>query len=92
MPPNGVYVTLFRFEDKEYRSITNVGYKPTIGDTTLGVETFLFDCNEDLYGKDCIVEFKKYVRPEQKFPSIEKLKEQIQHDISVGMAYFEEKK
>ena len=92
MPPNGVYVTLFRFEEKEYRSITNVGYKPTIGDTTLGVETFLFDCNEDLYGKDCVVEFKKYVRPEQKFPSIEKLKEQIQQDIAVGMAYFEEKK
>lgn len=88
MPPNGVYVTLFKFEDKVYQSVTNVGYKPTIGDEVLGVETFLFDCNEDLYGKACKVEFKKYLRPEQKFPSMEKLKEQIEKDISAGRAYF----
>lgn len=90
MPPNGVYVTLSRFGDREYQGITNVGYKPTVGERFLGVETYLFDCQKDLYGKKCSVSFKKYLRPEKKFFSIELLKEQMQRDIQRGKEYFEE--
>lgn len=90
MPPNGVYVTSSRFGDREYQGITNVGYKPTVGERFLGVETYLFDCQKDLYGKKCSVSFKKYLRPEKKFFSIELLKEQMQRDIQRGKEYFEE--
>ncbi len=41
MPPNGVYVTVSKFGETEYQGITNVGYKPTIGEDFLGVETYL---------------------------------------------------
>ena len=51
MPPNGVYVTMSHFEDGDYPGITNVGYKPTVGESFLGVETNLFDCDLDLYGQ-----------------------------------------
>ena len=81
MPPNGVYVTVSKFGDTEYQGITNVGYKPTVGEDFLGVETYLFDCDEDLYGKDCIVFFRKFQRPEHKFASFEALKAQIARDI-----------
>lgn len=89
MPPNGVYVTVSKFGDTEYQGITNVGYKPTVGEDFLGVETYLFDCDEDLYGKDCIVFFRKFQRPEHKFASFEALKAQIARDIEAGHAFFE---
>ena len=88
MPPNGVYITKSRFGDTEYAGITNVGYKPTIGENFLGVETFLFDCDRNLYGQDCIVDFYRFLRPEKKFPSFEALKNQIARDIQEGKDYF----
>lgn len=89
MPPNGVYVTLSCIDGKSYPGITNVGYKPTVGERFLGVETHLFDCEQDLYGKDCRVDFYKFIRPEQKFSSFETLKIQISKDIEIGKRYFE---
>lgn len=88
MPPNGVYITRSYFPDRTYQGITNIGYKPTVGEKFLGVETYLFDCSEDLYGKSCRVEFLKYQRPERKFSSFEALKKQIQSDVQNGLAFF----
>jgi riboflavin kinase/FMN adenylyltransferase len=92
MPPNGVYVTESYFETGTWQGITNIGYKPTVGEKFLGVETYLFGCDEDLYGQKCTVRFKKFLRPEQKFASLELLKEQLQRDIVAGKAYFEKKR
>ena len=69
---------------------TNVGHKPTVGgEKFIGVETYLFDCNEDLYGEYCKVDFKKFLRPEQKFSSLEALKAQLERDAVKGQEYFE---
>ena len=92
LPPNGVYVTLSHFDGTDYPGITNIGYKPTVGEAFLGIETNLFDCDLDLYGQNCTVDFYKYIRPEQKFASFEALKAQIRKDIEVGKAYFQEEK
>ena len=89
MPPNGVYETVSVFEDRCYCGITNVGYKPTVNGEFLGIETFLFDCNEDLYGKECQVRFLHYSRPEKKFSSIESLREQLKLDEENGRKFFE---
>ena len=89
LPPNGVYVTSSSFGDKVYHGITNIGYKPTVGESFIGVETYLFDCKEDLYGQDCRVDFKKFLRPEKKFPSLEALKARLLADAEDGRAYFE---
>ena len=89
MPPNGVYDTVSHFKDRSLKGITNVGYKPTVGEKFLGVETYLFDCEEDLYGEPCRVEFFHYSRPEKRFSSIEALKEQLMKDAEKGKAYFQ---
>ncbi len=91
MPPNGVYITASRFGDRILQGITNVGYKPTVGEKFLGVETYLFDCSEDLYGRECVVEFFRFQRPEQKFASFEALRGQMQRDIAAGKEFFDEK-
>lgn len=89
LPPNGVYITEVYIDERKYRGITNVGYKPTIeGKNPIGVETHLLDFKEDVYEKIATVEFVKRVREERKFASIEELKEQMQNDIAFGRAYF----
>lgn len=52
------------------------------------MESYLFDCEKNLYGKNCTVEFRKFLRKEQRFSSYEALKEQIQKDIRMGEEYF----
>lgn len=89
LPPNGVYVTTSYFDGRAYGGITNIGYKPTVGESFIGVETYLFDCDGDLYGKKCRVDFKKFLRPEKKFPSLEALKARLLADAENGKAYFQ---
>ena len=90
MPPNGVYVTVSHFENQVYGGITNIGCKPTVGgESFIGVETYLFDCSQDLYGKPCKVEFLHYLRPEHKFPSIEALKTQLLKDAQQGKDFMD---
>lgn len=90
MPPNGVYLTISTFGTRRFQGITNVGYKPTVGgESFLGVESYLLNCNEDLYGKMSSVEFLKFLRPERQFPSLEELKKQLMTDIEKGKNYFQ---
>ena len=66
--------------------------KPTVGgNSPVGVETFLFDLDEDLYGKWIEVQLLDFIRPEMKFESLEKLKEQIERDKETSLYYFKKK-
>lgn len=88
LPPFGVYATKTYIGGKEFFGISNVGVKPTVAVPFAGVETYLFDCNENLYEKDAWVEFYHFVRPECKFDSVEELRDQIQRDVVAGKRYF----
>ena len=91
LPPFGVYVSEVKIEGKIYYGITNIGVKPTVQEKFTGVETNLFDCSEDLYGKQAEVSLLKFLRPEQKFASIDALKNQLDHDVAAGKKYVEKK-
>ena len=91
LPPNGVYISRIYVGERVFGGITNIGYKPTVGEKFRGVETYLFDFEEDLYGVDIKVELLHYLRPEKKFASIDVLREQMNKDIQIGKAYFKEK-
>ena len=52
--------------------------------TAMGVETYLYDFEGDLYGTDIIVQFLAFRRPEKKFDSVESLKAQLVQDIAAG--------
>ena len=88
MPPGGVYMTLVHFEKTVYKGLTNVGYKPTVDGSFLGVETYLYDCDEDLYGKFCRIDFLHFQRAEQKFSGLPALREQLLKDRKNGEEYF----
>ena len=88
MPPNGVYDTVSHFKDRTLCGITNVGYKPTIGEKFLGVETYLLTARRICTESPSRVEFFHYSRPEKRFSSIEALKQQLLKDAEKGKAYF----
>lgn len=89
LPPNGVYVTKTKTKYGEYEGITNIGYKPTIGgETRPGVETYLFDFDNDLYGQEIKVDFYTFERGEYKYDSLEELKKQMFLDGELGREYF----
>lgn len=88
-PPPGVYITTTELDGIKYPSVTSVGYKPTVGIFDKNVETHIFDFNNNLYGKNVVVEFLKMTRKEEKFSSIEELTEQIKMDCQVAREYHE---
>lgn len=89
MPPNGVYASRILVDGNVHYGITNIGYKPTVGDKNdKGVETFLFDFNGDLYGKEITVEFFAFEREERKFDSLDELKAQMEQDCQFSYTYF----
>ncbi len=88
LPPDGVYMSNVTVNGHRYWGMTNIGYKPTVDGTFRGIETYLYDCDENLYGCPMQVELLHYQRPERKFAGLEELTAQIRSDVESGWAYF----
>lgn len=83
-PPNGVYaVTAAAKGTPAHSGVANIGVRPTLekseGERLL--EVHLFDFAGVLYGQDLEITFRAFLRPEQKFPSLEALRAQIADDV-----------
>lgn len=87
LPPKGVYVSKVNVGGKIYGGITNIGCKPTVGENNVGVETFLYDFEGDIYGTCVETNLIKFVRHEKKFASVEELTTQIAKDAAFGREY-----
>lgn len=88
LPPNGVYYSQVILGGTSYRSISNIGCKPTVSDRKImGVETYLYDFEGDIYGRDITVQLLAFRRPEIKFDGVESLKAQMEKDIEAGRSY-----
>lgn len=86
LPVNGVYVTITQIDDKRLLSVTNIGTRPTFGDSQKTIETHLLDYVGDLYDKELKVSFVQRLRDEKRFASSQELKEQISKDIEAAKA------
>ena len=83
----GVYVTKIKLANKIYYGITNAGNKPTFGNNTFTVETFIFGFEDDIYGEYLEVIPLHQLRPETKFKGMEDLKKQIIKDVKIAQKY-----
>lgn len=82
LPKSGVYSTRCIIDGKLYKSVTDIGTKPTVEtDNSMIIETHVFDFDDDVYGKTVRVEFLEYYRSEQKFDTLDELKQTILKDI-----------
>ena len=82
LPKPGVYACKAITDCREYPAVTNIGSRPTVGGHHVTVEPHLLDFEGDLYGKKLTLAFYSYLRPEQKFDSLEELKAQIEKDCA----------
>lgn len=88
LPAFGVYVSKVYMDGAYYGGVTNIGRKPTVkGDWPVGVETFLFGIDDDIYGKNIEVQLLSFIRRERKFDGLKQLKEQIGRDRDYALAY-----
>ena len=85
LPAFGVYLSRTVIDGVSYGSITNIGKKPTIaGERPAGAETYIYDLDENLYGKKIEVHFLDFMRPEMKFSGVDELKMQVLKDKETG--------
>ena len=89
IPKSGVYVSSTEVNGKIYKSFTDIGNRPTFGETEIRSETHIFDFDGDLYGKEIKVNLHKYLRSEKKFDSLEELVAQLNDDKLSVIQYFE---
>jgi riboflavin kinase / FMN adenylyltransferase len=88
-PANGVYVTLTLIDGEWWRSVTNVGHKPTFGgEPEVTVETHVIDFDRELYGETIRVRFLHRLRDERRFDSPDALRAQIAEDYRRTLRYF----
>lgn len=89
LPPNGVYYSRILLDGVSYRGITNVGCKPTVSDERImGVETYLYDFEGEIYDRDITVELLAFRRAERTFDSVKALQSQIEEDVAAGRNAF----
>ena len=89
LPPYGVYFTRTHTPFGVKDGITNIGVKPTVSDLKLPTaETYLFDCDFDLYGQEITTELLRFHRHEKRFDGVDALKEQIARDTEEAKSFF----
>jgi riboflavin kinase/FMN adenylyltransferase len=89
LPPAGVYATTIAIDSVVLPAITNIGVRPTFGDTDrILVETHVFDLDTDLYGQTLRLSFVQRLRDERTFPDVDALKAQIEADCRSARRLF----
>lgn len=81
LPAEGVYATRAHVNGHVWPAATSIGHKPSFGGTRVGVETFLLEGGQDLYGCTMRLEFVERLRAERRFASVEALVRQIADDV-----------
>ena len=81
---HGVYQTSCCLDGKVYTAVTNIGARPTVGGHEVRAESWILDFSGDLYDREITLHFERFLRPEQKFASLEALQAQIQLDAQAA--------
>lgn len=68
----------------------SVGTRPTVDGQGCVLEVHLFDFDRELYGQRLDVRLLKYLRPEERFPGLEALRQQMTEDIRQARAWLQD--
>ena len=82
IPRAGAYAVTVSIDDEPLQrpAMMNIGHRPTFGGHKTTLEVHLIDFHEDLYGHRLTVSFRHWLRPEQTFPTVEALAQQLADD------------
>jgi riboflavin kinase/FMN adenylyltransferase len=87
IPKNGVYIVKSIINQKTVFGMMNIGFNPTVDGESLSIEIHYFNFNSNLYDQQIAVSIIQYIRPEQKFKSVDLLKVQLEKDKNFALAY-----
>lgn len=87
IPKPGAYAAFVVTPDGERRpAMVNIGFRPTVSDSdeqgTLSIEAHILDYTGYLYDEEVTIEFMRFLRPERRFATTEKLTEQLTRDAA----------
>ena len=80
LPPHGVYATMLTVDGIVRAALTNVGIRPTFGESALTIETYVLGYSGDLYGREVRLTFVQRLRDERAFPDVDALRAQLEAD------------
>lgn len=87
IPKNGVYVVKTFVDQKEVFGMMNIGFNPTVNGQKQTIEVNFFDFDANIYGQKLEISLLKYLREEQKFGSVDLLKEQLNLDKKTALEF-----
>jgi riboflavin kinase/FMN adenylyltransferase len=86
LPQIGIYAVECFIDEQKFYGLLSIGRRPTFHETGEVIpEVYLFDFDEDIYGKTVKVNLVERIRDEQKFSSAEELIQQMNRDKEVGL-------
>ena len=80
VPPDGVYATTLTVDGIVHASMTNIGVRPTFGESARTIETHVLKFDGDLYGKSVRLSFVQRLRDERRFDDVDALRAQLEAD------------
>ncbi len=81
---HAIYAVEVELDGQRLKGVASFGRRPTIDNGPTLLEVYIFDFSGDIYGKEIEVFFIDFLRPEQKFDSLEALVEQIGRDVDAA--------
>lgn len=88
IPKTGVYIVEILLDNQKFKGMMNIGFNPTVNGNHQTIEVNILDFNQDIYGKNVQVSFLEKIRDEQKFASVDELKNQLEKDRETTQNYF----
>lgn len=88
-PLQGIFaVEVYGLDEEPLQGVASIGTRPTVGGTKVILEVYLFDFNQDIYGRHLQVSFLHKIRDEAHFESLDALKEKIAEDVIKAKEFF----
>lgn len=89
IPKNGVYIVSSEIDGENFYGMMNIGTKPTVSGEDFSLEVHFFNFAETLYEKNITISFLERIRNEEKFNSLEELKNQLEKDKKISFDFLE---
>ncbi|MCV9927701.1 bifunctional riboflavin kinase/FAD synthetase [Flavobacterium sp. LS1R49] len=87
IPKNGAYIVKSIINEKVVYGMMNIGFNPTVNGQKQSIEVHFLDFNQDIYDLEIEVSLLHYIREEQKFGSVDLLKEQLNKDKQTALDF-----
>ncbi len=87
IPKYGSYIVKANIQEDIVYGMMNIGMNPTVNGDKETIEVHFFNFNKDIYDQSLTIELLKRLRDEQKFASVEALKNQLEKDKETALTY-----